>query len=320
MVLFTPEIIYTITKFLDSDTKAKCSEVCATWNRNIYWTSDDFFRKLGWCSLKGYTDIVTGMLNHNRIHFSSHGFNSALNTASAHGHVGIVDELLRHHKNDLLIHRGRSFKGLALNLACRYGHLDVVKRLLHEPLIKLLARDLHKAIIGGHHEIIEWVLEQRIVELNQQILIKIIKRGTVPTLDRALIYSSKRGHAYDHLHMMTFAAYKGKLGMLNRLLMDRNAFRKGVLLTAIRYNRIHIVLRLLELQPPIKVKNKAIQKACRFGRCEILRYLLSDPEVDPTLDENLALYVAIENGHTHIVEILMEDDRIDCDRILNNNQ
>eukprot|EP01126_Amoeba_proteus_P017882 TRINITY_DN1882_c1_g1_i1.p1 TRINITY_DN1882_c1_g1~~TRINITY_DN1882_c1_g1_i1.p1 ORF type:complete len:219 (-),score=50.80 TRINITY_DN1882_c1_g1_i1:175-792(-) len=56
--------------------------------------------------------------------------------------------------------------------------------------------------------------------------------------------------------------------------------------------------------------NYPLRVACEQGYTEVVKWLLSFPQVDPTQDDNLPLKMAIANGHKEIVLLLTEDSRI----------
>ena len=61
----------------------------------------------------------------------------------------------------------------------------------------------------------------------------------------------------------------------------------------------------------IIVKNNAIMKAAELGRSEMVSFLLSYPELDPTFHDNYAFRRAVRNNHTKTAVILLNDKRVD---------
>ena len=53
--------------------------------------------------------------------------------------------------------------------------------------------------------------------------------------------------------------------------------------------------------------NSAIQIACAYGSVNMVKFLLSSDEVDPTVDDNIPLMLACKNNHVEIVELLLAD-------------
>ncbi len=60
-----------------------------------------------------------------------------------------------------------------------------------------------------------------------------------------------------------------------------------------------------------EILDYAIIKASANGHTEIVKLLLDDPRVDPSVLFNEAIMDASANGHTEIVKLLLEDSRVD---------
>jgi hypothetical protein len=56
--------------------------------------------------------------------------------------------------------------------------------------------------------------------------------------------------------------------------------------------------------------NLAILSAADKGKAGIVNLLLNDPRVDPTVKKNFALSNAIQNGHFEVVKLLVNDKRV----------
>jgi len=317
MILLIPEIIYTISKFLDSSTKSSCVVVCKTWNRNVFWTSKEILQKLQYCCLKGQTEMFTRLLGHHRLNLTSKSLTSVLNTASAHGHVDIVNILLDSRVTSPMLGK------LPLRLACRYGQFDVVKRLLRDHRIDP-SESLDEAVAKGCYEIVECLLSDQRVKLTANIIMNAVKRGTVPVLDRILTVRSNTQFRYNYRKALKVAVRRGRLGILNRLLTDNvdtdpTRSYKAAFIVSIRYGKLPIMLRLLEygVNGTIALRNRAIREASTFGHDILLRYLLNDRDVDPANRENYSFFTALEKGHTHIIHTLLQDTRIDISGLFN---
>ena len=53
-----------------------------------------------------------------------------------------------------------------------------------------------------------------------------------------------------------------------------------------------------------------IQRAAQCGNDTLVRELLKNPEIDPSIDDNFAIRIASENGHYKVVENLLQDPRV----------
>jgi len=56
--------------------------------------------------------------------------------------------------------------------------------------------------------------------------------------------------------------------------------------------------------------NKLLLLACRYGYIELVRYLLTLPDFDPSFDNNEALYTAQKHRKFEIYSLLVKDNRV----------
>ena len=56
--------------------------------------------------------------------------------------------------------------------------------------------------------------------------------------------------------------------------------------------------------------NLAIWRASYYGHAEVVRLLLADPRVDPSALNNMAIRFAIQKGHAEVVRLLLADPRV----------
>lgn len=62
---------------------------------------------------------------------------------------------------------------------------------------------------------------------------------------------------------------------------------------------------------PSAYNNHAIHSASLKGHIEVVRLLLNDPRVDPSAFKNLAIRWASGEGHLEVVRLLLSDPRVD---------
>jgi ankyrin repeat protein len=86
---------------------------------------------------------------------------------------------------------------------------------------------------------------------------------------------------------------------------------KLVFYEAIKRNNSAIVKYLLPKVDPSMNNNHAIWLASNYGYTEIVRLLLADPRVDSSAGNNAALGNAAFYGHTETVRLLLADSRVD---------
>ncbi len=73
---------------------------------------------------------------------------------------------------------------------------------------------------------------------------------------------------------------------------------------------IEAILKSKKL-PEIGDFNESLQSAVIHGQTDIVRLLLSDDRVDPSIYDNMALLQAVRKGHAEIVKLLLLDKRVD---------
>jgi hypothetical protein len=79
------------------------------------------------------------------------------------------------------------------------------------------------------------------------------------------------------------------------------------------------VVRLLLTDPRVdpsvrgneEICHDALAKASQNGHVEVVRLLLTDPRVDPSALNNYAIRFASQNGHVEVVQLLLSDHRVD---------
>jgi len=114
---------------------------------------------------KGYTDIVTLVINKYGDHFKqdpgNRAFSEAIDFACSNGHRAIVSILLEH------TNPGAN-QGIAIRHACLAGHLDVVRLLLEDPRTDPACNDnisIGNAIMSGNTSVVKLLLEDERVNL-----------------------------------------------------------------------------------------------------------------------------------------------------------
>lgn len=75
------------------------------------------------------------------------------------------------------------------------------------------------------------------------------------------------------------------------------------------YVKIETMLNNPSFDPVIN--NYGIRKASKEGYIEIVKVLLSNPKVDPSVNNNEAIQMASNNGHVEIIKLLLNDPRVD---------
>jgi hypothetical protein len=72
---------------------------------------------------------------------------------------------------------------------------------------------------------------------------------------------------------------------------------------------IKLLLADQSIDPSVD-NNYAIRWASRFGYIEVVKLLLADYRVDPSVENNYAIRRAWRFGHTEVVNLLLDDSRV----------
>ena len=80
---------------------------------------------------------------------------------------------------------------------------------------------------------------------------------------------------------------------------------------AARNGDLEMVRLLINEVNPATRNNCAIRMASLHGHSEVVKLLLQDERVDPTADDNYAIHGASYNGHVEVVRLLLQDERVD---------
>jgi ankyrin repeat protein len=83
--------------------------------------------------------------------------------------------------------------------------------------------------------------------------------------------------------------------------------------TICRENDVDLLNLLLQYPgfDPAANENRALVMAAEHGHTEIVKILITDYRVDPSIPNNKALVRAAMNGHSEVVKILLQDERVD---------
>ena len=60
----------------------------------------------------------------------------------------------------------------------------------------------------------------------------------------------------------------------------------------------------------VTINNEAFVLACSKGHTDIVQLLLQDPRVDPTANDNYAFRCARANERNEVVQLLLSDSRV----------
>jgi ankyrin repeat protein len=228
---------------------------------------------LSHAALNGHLDIVDRLLKDQRVDPSAPSCYNALDYALSGGHFDIIYRLL----DDARVEPSNG----VLKLACRRGKIDLVHRLLEDGRCDT-AGCLNVAIEAGYFEIVKLLCEKGWVD---------------PSLDESSVICT--------------AVRRGRIEICNYLLQDNRVDPcvSQALKCAAYYGNSVIVSRLLQLEEiDQSALHCALHDAAYHGNHQVVRCLLADPRVREC---NEAFIKAIKYGYTNIVDLFLEDSRVD---------
>lgn len=260
---------------------------------------------------------------------------SLLHQATIRGQCDIVQMLLGYAEVSL---GATDIKGAtALHLAARYGHTEITKILLASTDIEVDSRDrdgatpLCTAIRESHQSVALQILSKG-ADINgfcrrrETALHNAVKNGNILLVCVLLDMEALDPNICDRCGWapITYAAFSGSLRLLEVLLtrpdIALNIGNASPLFYAAEKGHLGIVRRLLECKDVdinMTVWNKSpLFIAIEHGHIEVAKVLIGHSN---RLDVNsttflgdTALSVAAVNGHLDIVELLLQNEKLDC--------
>jgi Ras-related protein Rab-1A len=243
---------------------------------------------------------------------ASVNFSRAIRLAAAHGHLAVVDRLLRDKRVDP--------SSGALRCAAFHGHLAVVERLMRDERVDPSADDnsaVCAAAVRGHAAVVYRLLRDERVDPSAQgdcVIRSAAQHNLVDMVARLL--ADKRVDPTRRHGPLSAAAGAGHVAVVERLLQDERidpaAFQNAALLEAVVGGHAAVVKRLLEhLSVDASDRNnEAIRQAASRGHFAVVESLI---RADPSTADNEALLAAVADGHAKVVALLLLlcDDRVD---------
>ena len=282
---------------------------------------------------RGYIEIVKLLLEHPKIDVNARDDGEiVLMIAAKNGHTEIVKLLFEQPKIDI----NAKYRGdTALEMAVKNGHIEIVKLLLKQPKIDVNATSgfykevLRMATKNDYIEIVELLPE---IDIKIALVIVAVEKGyveIVKQLLKKLEIDINEKEKYVEKTLLMMAAEKGQVEIVKLLLqqsgVDCNAKRKReddqdtALMIAVKNEKVEIVKLLLQ-QPGIDLNVKEVIKnedtkiettlliwAIQNKHEEIVNFLLEQPAIK----EDISLVVAAWYGYKEIVELLIEQKKID---------
>ncbi|PRP73606.1 serine/threonine-protein phosphatase 6 regulatory ankyrin repeat subunit B-like [Planoprotostelium fungivorum] len=153
-------------------------------------------------------------------------------------------------------------------------------------------------------------IDSSLPHINLDVLSWMIRQG----YERIISHLLSNPTCHPRAQVIQEALDRRLFGAVNLLLDDGRATRDlsvEALSVACLYGEVPLVKRFLLLLNLTDRHNEPLLNAVSKGHREIVNILLNDGRVDPSGDDNRALISACRNGFTSIVQILLADRRVD---------
>ena len=140
----------------------------------------------------------------------------------------------------------------------------------------------------------------------------------ITLIEKLLSYAKNKAlniSKYFFNKMLIYAYICNNYDVVNVLLMDtsyRTIIDKDILFQyAIKVNNIKVVKELLKdgVDPSVN-DNNAIDIALKKGYTDLVKVLLQDKRVKSTINKNIFLQKVVENGNIEIVKLLLQDKNV----------
>ena len=174
-------------------------------------------------------------------------------------------------------------------LAVEKNNQEIINLLLNDPRVDPGVDEnaaLQKAIQNNNLEIVNLLLnDQRVHPMC--LIIYAVMNNQIEIVKR-LLEDSRVDPSCNDNRSLNLAAQKGHIDIVNLLLDDER----------------------------LRPDNKALEIASYEHRVDVVNRLLKDPRFDPTLNNYAAIEKAAEKENTKVVSILLNDERVDWNKLI----
>ncbi|KAJ3270991.1 hypothetical protein HDV01_007141 [Terramyces sp. JEL0728] len=195
-----------------------------------------------------------------------------------------------------------------------YGYIQSSISLIRNAEITMetefvMGRGLVKACEKGYNELVELLLTKINPSFNQsEALAKACKKDQLGIVQLLLNDGRVDIHAKQNQAFINACIYSPRI--LPLLHVDCGFNLSEGIRMASEYGNAESVKYLIDKCNPGDNDNYAIINASKNGHLEIVKVLLKDSRVDPTVMNNLPLKLAQDNFYLDIVDLLMKDQRV----------
>ncbi|KAJ3251027.1 hypothetical protein HK103_002923, partial [Boothiomyces macroporosus] len=246
-------------------------------------------------SYKGNLPIVQLLLQDDRFILT----NRALRDAVTMGHTEIAK---------LLVEKGLDPSvddNLNIQRAAQNGHYSLVEYLLRDPRVDPASKNnqaVGQAARRGYLDIVKLLLTDKRVKVNNRSIVEAAIGGHFETVEFLTIefdIVAVDSALNDKLGIYCACVHRGKLDILD------------------------LVHPFLEKSPtieeyPYKARlQSAFIKAARKGYTKVVKFLVQNAKVNPSIENNSAFMYAVKRGHDDIVAFLLEQSSVDPANVVN---
>ncbi|KAJ3127030.1 hypothetical protein HK100_009973 [Physocladia obscura] len=270
-------------------------------------------RAFRWTARFGYLDIITDLLNDERVDPADDD-NYAIQCAAEAGHIEIVLKLLSLPSAVGINPAGKN--NYAMKRTAWNGHTEIFRILLNDPRTDpavAMNEPIRNATINGHTAIVEMLLNDPRRDTidpsshNNYAITQAAARGHYKCV--RILASDSRVDILD-LNIFRNACVNGHAKIVEFLLglpqFDPTAVPSELFLTAVSNGHVKVVEVMLENPRfTFPFNDLVFDDAVNRGHIEIVRLLLADSRFKPTKR------LFILGNNTSILKLLLEDERID---------
>lgn len=262
--------------------------------------------------------ILKLLLSHTKIK-ADFNTNELIRVACSGGILSVVRILIQRPEVDPSVNDNEPLK-----LACKLGHVQIVKLLLEDQRVKDKREDkevgvqvnkdcLKFAATYGHVAVLQVLLDDMNIYLDVEAIICASEMNQLAALDVLLSDKRARPEGNDNFAIRV-TCQTGHLPCIMRLLaepkVDPSVDNQFCFRIACERGHLEVINVLLRDTRVVPVSS-TFGRVCVLGYTQIIRRLLLDNRIDPSFNDSFSIKAACENGHDEIVQLLLEDDRMD---------
>jgi ankyrin repeat protein len=169
---------------------------------------------------------------------------------------------------------------------------------------------------NGDVDIVDILLQLDLLDpsVNNSAIREASKNGHIDVVDRLLQGDRSRvDPTFDNIVAFRLACQNGHIEVVDRLLQNNMVHDiQEAMYQASYYKQIDVMDRLLRNGADPSVKNNIIlYMAWRLNHIDVIDRLLQDDRIDPTTNNNELLCGSVGYGNNDIVYLLLKDGRVD---------